>query len=214
MENEISNINTEKILEELKCPICLEIFDDPIIELPNQHIFCNKCLNNTNNNKKCPICKEEIKEIIKPRIIINILNSIEIKCSEVYIDKKCDFKGNVASYYTHLKNCEILILNVKEKLKNVCEDMKKIIDIEINPHLIKEHFEIYNKYVQDWKWLEYLKKDWKWWWWANKPWWENKACPECNELWHKYENEVQFFENKRISFLSSCPLLQKNFTTN
>jgi hypothetical protein len=39
MEDNIINIDNEKILEELKCPICLELFDEPLLELPNQHIF-------------------------------------------------------------------------------------------------------------------------------------------------------------------------------
>ena len=50
MEDNIINIDNEKILEELKCPICLELFDEPLLELPNQHIFCKKCLYKSNDN--------------------------------------------------------------------------------------------------------------------------------------------------------------------
>ena len=38
--------------------------------------------------------------------------------------------------------------------------MRKIIGKEITIHLKSKHIEIFNKYVQDWKW----------WWWANNPW--------------------------------------------
>ena len=44
MKNEIiTPLENEKILEELNCPICLSILDTPVLELPNQHIFCKKC---------------------------------------------------------------------------------------------------------------------------------------------------------------------------
>ena len=214
MEENINNIDNEKILEELKCPICLELFDEPILELPNQHIFCKKCLyksndninDDDNNNLICPICKVEINNLIIPRIILNLLNSIEMKCENNYNNKKCEFKGNVQLYYNHLKNNET---HNEIELIKICEIMRKIIGKEITIHL-----KIFNKYVQDWKWLDYLNRDWKWWWWANNPWWENKPCIECNNLWHKYENEVEIYEIKRISILHNFPSFQKKFVLN
>ena len=216
MDNNIINVDNEKILEELKCPICLEIFDEPILELPNQHIFCKKCLyksnvniNNDDENLICPICKVKIEMLLIPRIILNLLNSIEMKCEEIYIDKKCNFKGNVHLYYNHFKNDEI---HNEIELIKTCDNMRKIIGKEITVHLKDKHIEIFNKYVQDWKWLNYLNRDWKWWWWANNPWWE-KSCIKCNDLWHKYEDEVQFYENKRISILINFPSFQKDFSS-
>ena len=219
MEDNINNIDDEKILEELKCPICLELFDEPILELPNQHIFCKKCLyksndninDDDNNNLICPICKVEINNLIIPRIILNLLNSIEMKCENIYNNKKCEFKGNVQLYYDHLKNNET---HNEIELIKICEIMRKIIGKEITIHLKSKHIEIFNKYVQDWKWLDYLNRDWKWWWWANNPWWENKPCIECNNLWHKYENEVEIYEIKRISILHNFPSFQKKFVLN
>ena len=219
MEENINNIDNEKILEELKCPICLELFDEPILELPNQHIFCKKCLyksndninDDNNNNLICPICKVEIQYLLIPRTILNLLDSIEMKCENIYNNKKCEFKGNVQLYYDHLKNNET---HNEIELIKICEIMRKIIGKEITIHLKSKHIEIFNKYVQDWKWLDYLNRDWKWWWWANNPWWENKPCIECNNLWHKYENEVEIYEIKRISILHNFPSFQKKFVLN
>ena len=64
-------------------------------------------------------------------------------------------------------------------------------------------FNIYDKYVNEWNWLVDTNKDWKWWWWCNNEWWHNKSCQKCNDLWHKYEDEIQIFENKRISLLKT-----------
>jgi len=72
----------------------------------------------------------------------------------------------------------------------VVEKEIEIIKIEINPHLLEEHSDIYNTYVKDWQFLFMDNREWKWWWWASNPWWE-KPCPKCNDLWHKYEDEIE-----------------------
>ena len=52
----------------IKCPICLEAYDDPRM-LPCLHSFCQKCLNGYIENCRmgpnqnyftCPVCREEI----------------------------------------------------------------------------------------------------------------------------------------------------------
>ena len=212
MQEEINLFDVEKCIEELTCPICLNILKDPVMELPNQHIMCQKCLlvfnnslkkdNNNNLDSKCPICKEEIKELIKPRIIINLLNLVEMKCLSEYQNEKCEWKGNALDYYEHLKNCQIYKKQREEKIKNECDKMREILDKEINPHLKAEHLNIFNEHVKEWEWLQNDKRDWKWWWWCNMPWWENKSCKECNILWHKYENEIQVYESRRVALLN------------
>ena len=202
--NEILSINQEKCIEELTCPICLDIFQDPIMELPNQHIVCSKCLNNYNKNntkKICPFCKAEIQQIITPRCILNMLTAVEMKCLSDFQNQKCDWKGNAIDYYAHLKKCDIFTNQKKDELKNVCNKMREALGKEITPHLKSEHLEIFNAHVKEWDWLENDPRDWKWWWWDNNPWWNNKPCIECNNLWHKYDDEIIGYENLRIDKL-------------
>ncbi len=97
----------------------------------------------------------------------------------------------------------MLIQFTKNKLEEITKKMKEILDKEITPHLKAEHLEIFEKYTKNWDWLIDTNKDWKWWWWSDNEWWENKSCKECNNLWHKYEDEIQVFENQRISLLNS-----------
>ena len=205
--DEIVSINQEGIIEELTCPICFNILEDPVMELPNQHILCKKCLiksNKINPNSfgpLCPFCKKQIEQLIQPRFIINLLNVVEMKCLSKFQNKECDWKGKAIDYYTHLKNCELFKNSKDEELKNTCKKMREILEKEINPHLKKEHLDIFNSYVKDWNWLENDNRDWKWWWWCDNPWWEKKSCPECNTLWHKYDDEIIIYEKKRISYL-------------
>ena len=145
MEEEITSFDYEQCLEELKCKICFKILEDPVMELPNEHIMCRKCLLkfNKNNHKlllgslknQCPFCRNEIKEIIKPRFIINLLNLVKMKCLSHYQNETCDWKGNSIDYYEHLKTCEILKKQNKEKIKNICDKIREILLKEITPHL-------------------------------------------------------------------------------
>ena len=206
MSEEIISFNSEKCIEDLRCPICLQIFNDPIMELPNQHIFCKNCLIKSIKEDimaTCPICKENISSLIKPRLVISLLNHIKMKCSSSYNEEKCDWKGNAIDYYLHLKDCIILKKQNKELLKNACYKIREILSKEITPHLKEAHLTIFNDYVKDWDWLETDDRDWKWWWWCNNPWWNNQPCPPCNELWHKYLEEVQIYENRRIDILKN-----------
>ena len=206
MSEEIISFNSEKCIEELRCPICLQIFNEPIMELPNQHIFCKKCLDKSNKGNMegvCPICKEKITSSIQPRFIISLLNNIEIKCSADYDEEKCDWKGNAIDYYKHLKECKLFKKQNYDILKINCDKIREILSKEITPHLKEAHLTIFNDYVKDWNWLETDDRDWKWWWWCNNPWWNNQPCIPCNELWHKYLEEVQIYENKRIDILKN-----------
>ena len=209
MENEIlTPIDDEKIIQELTCPICLSILNDPILTLPNEHIFCSKCFesylikNNLIKVPICPICKTQIESTMKPKFINNILSTIKMKCCSKTPDKQCNFIGNSLEYYSHIKNCDIFKESIKNKLEEIVKKMKDILDKEINPHLKAEHLKIYEEYVDDWKWLVDVNKDWKWWWWSDNEWWGNKSCLECNILWHKYEDEIQVYESQRVSLLS------------
>ena len=46
--------------KELECPICIELFQLPIV-LSCGHTFCRKCINTHKENcHKCPICRKLI----------------------------------------------------------------------------------------------------------------------------------------------------------
>ena len=62
-------------------------------------------------------------------------------------------------------------ITIKEQLESIVKEQKEVLDLEINPHLILEHNEIFKKHVQEWFFLYEDLRNWKWWWWANNPWW-------------------------------------------
>ena len=110
---------------------------------------------------------------------------------------------NIYNKMINESNDKIEIINNKRirEIKDICNNMREILNKEITPHLKDKHNEIFYLYVKDWNWLETDIKDWKWWWWSKNPWWKNTICNECNNLWHKYESEIEIHERKRIYLL-------------
>ncbi|CAM8923196.1 unnamed protein product [Rhodiola kirilowii] len=48
-------LHLQKLGLELKCPLCLNLFDQPML-LPCDHIFCKSCIDVTLTKFECPIC--------------------------------------------------------------------------------------------------------------------------------------------------------------
>lgn len=58
--------DTEKLLQ---CPVCLEIFENPI-SIPCGHTFCNDCLSSVENHSgssTCPVCRDDFNLNMKRR---------------------------------------------------------------------------------------------------------------------------------------------------
>ena len=60
--------------DQLKCPVCLEIFHRCATFNPCQHNLCGSCLlTHLKSSKKCPVCRECIKSITKSSVICNLV---------------------------------------------------------------------------------------------------------------------------------------------
>ncbi|KAM7219409.1 hypothetical protein V8F06_005143 [Rhypophila decipiens] len=66
----------------LTCPICLEVFVDPVETRPCEHYFCDGCLKHycrtptvrhCNFNFSCPECRGPIKAVLRKRTMVNIV---------------------------------------------------------------------------------------------------------------------------------------------
>ena len=129
--NSFIDINDINIINEFKCPICLDIVYKPEICSKCGTLFCKKCYQiykmKTNENY-CPIChsRNTISDNVS-NSIINILNSFQLKCifngcNEIlslkdfkkhvfnckyglYKCSDCNFKGNFIEIEEHIKNC-------------------------------------------------------------------------------------------------------------
>ncbi|KRW98092.1 hypothetical protein PPERSA_03051 [Pseudocohnilembus persalinus] len=59
----LSKLQFENIFQLLKCPICLEIFNDPYYVKACSHRFCKTCIEDfvrKDKSKECPLCRSHI----------------------------------------------------------------------------------------------------------------------------------------------------------
>nr|XP_016846333.1 PREDICTED: zinc finger protein RFP-like [Anolis carolinensis] len=59
-----SGDSTNKLCEELSCPICLEYYKEPVMIISCGHNFCQSCLDQCWEEKEasCPQCREKVQE--------------------------------------------------------------------------------------------------------------------------------------------------------
>ncbi|CAO2823376.1 unnamed protein product [Amaranthus hypochondriacus] len=73
----------EKMGRELKCPICLSLFDSAV-SLTCNHVFCNSCIRKSmRSGSSCPVCKvpyqhREIRPAPHMDNLVNIYKSMEV----------------------------------------------------------------------------------------------------------------------------------------
>ena len=87
-------------------------------------------------------------------------------------------------------------------VESIVQEMKDILEKNINFHLKNAHNKIYIEVVKDWDWLHDSEKDWKWWWWSNNPWWNGNHCKECIRIWEENDMEIDPLDEQRRYYLN------------
>ncbi|CAD8175492.1 unnamed protein product [Paramecium octaurelia] len=190
-----SNLVIKDQVNEFECPICLDTLFQPVTYDCQVHTVCLDCVTKL---QKCPLCRKSIS-FVKPNLELRkILNTFQCKCPQGCGQISYEY------LYSHKINCTSQSDAQKEiakSLMQIKDEMIKVFEIEINPHLKQMHAQIFDDFLTGWDWLPYKQDDWKWWWWCNTAWWNNQICQICNNLWHKYEDEIEVYEKNRLIFL-------------
>lgn len=101
--------------EDLTCPICCEIFDDPVL-LPCSHSFCRSCLKHCWDTglHECPVCRKKVSKSGAPSNL-----ALKNVCEAVLQVKKeklnCDLHG---------EKLKLFCVNDKEPICVVCQTSK------------------------------------------------------------------------------------------
>ena len=116
-------IQTEKVCvkNNLVCPICLELLEDPKDLKGCQHTFCHRCISlwigKFGFDAECPVCRHGIKSISDVvethRFIRNALSEIEFKCSF-----GC---GKVVSHEKYRKHIQFCQDNPSNFIECICK---------------------------------------------------------------------------------------------
>jgi len=75
----------ENLTEQIKCSICLDVFDNPLQCQPCRHTYCKPCIHNiviSTTESKCPLCRASIDiNSLEPLFEIKqIIENIQIHC--------------------------------------------------------------------------------------------------------------------------------------
>ncbi|CAF1498579.1 unnamed protein product, partial [Adineta ricciae] len=94
-----SSRSSKSLLQLITCPICLEIFREPL-QLPCQHTFCKSCLERITDDRwgRCPVCRgcyrvpfAGVGSFEVNRTIVNLLESLPHTEPRPMLKAKCAF---------------------------------------------------------------------------------------------------------------------------
>ena len=112
----------EQFLEELKCPICLELVSDPV-QTRCGHLFCRRCIKGTNT---CPIDR---KWFIPHTDNYNArrVHNLKVKCPNN--GRGCQWQGNLGDADKHTTtNCSYQIVKCNNTGCNRKVERQRLID--------------------------------------------------------------------------------------
>lgn len=98
----------EKVSDTLKCPVCMEVFDEPVFcgGRPCQHVFCTECIYQAlERNEQCPVCREPMlaEDLYPHQVIRSLLDEVTVIC-----ERNCGWSGRRDAVGTHLAVCPII----------------------------------------------------------------------------------------------------------
>merc|ERR1712136_440739 len=130
--SKINYRDNEAFLEEIECPICLDILNSPVLIQQCQHRFCQNCL--VDKIKKCPTCRipfSHKKDLRSDRNTKNLILKLLFKCENT----KCDIILQLEDLLKHSQLCnynEVVCEKCDAKfLKNEAETHRAICDIKM-----------------------------------------------------------------------------------
>ena len=109
IKHEGVGINKSKLIRlplELRCPICLDTFNDPWVNNHCGHIYCKGCIEEwlQPNQKRCPVCNTDTNSIRNCSSISIVNNIVNIVVGNTTLPSKTVTKAKAISKRKHF-NC-------------------------------------------------------------------------------------------------------------
>ncbi|XP_023144023.1 nuclear factor 7, brain-like [Amphiprion ocellaris] len=109
-----------RLEEDLCCPVCHDIFKDPVM-LSCSHSFCRVCLQiwwTENPNRQCPVCKRRhLKRQLPPNLVLKNL------CESFLLDKRQRCSESLCSL--HSEELKLFCLDHQQPVCLICRDSEK-----------------------------------------------------------------------------------------
>ncbi|KAI5612054.1 E3 ubiquitin-protein ligase RNF114, partial [Silurus asotus] len=119
----------DRDLTEFVCPVCLEIFDSPMITQCG-HTFCNSCLQECLRPKKpvCAVCRTALDKWEKAKDMDTLIRSTDKPC------KGCGKGIMLSEMREHMGSCSKYQDYIQEELKNITHNQPDAVRVN-NPVL-------------------------------------------------------------------------------
>ncbi|XP_030646084.1 tripartite motif-containing protein 35-like [Chanos chanos] len=123
----LSSRSKSALEDELSCPVCCEIFTDPVV-LKCSHSFCRICLQQFWNKKaakrECPVCRRKCS-LTEPTVSLALKNV----CDAILKEQKGETSGGTDSLAAAngAAKTEILCPTHGEQLKLFCQDDEEVL---------------------------------------------------------------------------------------
>ncbi|XP_069765091.1 tripartite motif-containing protein 54-like isoform X2 [Narcine bancroftii] len=122
----------EALAKELSCPVCLELFTPPVLELPCGHNYCKQCIEATlfsqncthvNGHFYCPMCKKMcLQDDVPICSICKLFGDHQChevaRLSDVYQERKKCFAEDMQSLHLRNESISGTIQEVEKQLHN------------------------------------------------------------------------------------------------
>lgn len=108
-------VDAAAISDVLKCPVCFDVFDDPVFCSTDddcQHAFCRGCIvQHLQGSEQCPTCRAEMQfDDLKSHLLLrNLLDELPVLCPH-----RCGWTGRRDARNAHRDECPVLKLERAE----------------------------------------------------------------------------------------------------
>lgn len=126
----------DNVPDELKCPVCFEIFEGEVLQCRNGHSVCFHCCETL---RECPECRVEYGGggrngggKVRNRTVEKLMLSLKIDCP--YSPSGCKFRMPCKEMQEHAEECEFMnkpvrspeYLEVKRNMKKASGEVKRL----------------------------------------------------------------------------------------
>jgi len=127
-----TTLESDEVLEQYGCPICLDILYSPLLHPACGNMFCAQCLGTI---ESCPICRGSFKDVPcvqAPKLVLNALKNMKVRCNA------CNAEMTRETFETH--SCRTVSTVIQELLRHIDKIERENAEIRRNIEEFSEEF--------------------------------------------------------------------------
>ncbi|CAK9067296.1 unnamed protein product [Durusdinium trenchii] len=135
-------VHPDAISPTLRCPICTDVFEEPVSCSACQQVFCKTCIEHVLLTCKpaCPTCRAPLTKSLQPNFLVrSLLNELHVRC----VHPGCYWTGRLDERAAHGTHCLARHLLLMQEWKIQLENMRSVlVDGEKERSAMRRHIEL------------------------------------------------------------------------